>query len=628
MNQVAARLTFRLILIQLAVGFATEVFVVAFAPRLLLLDSSVLLGSFKLALWISLVMIVWDVAVTFLATRHLKSVLRSMSLGSSAVEPGDLLALYALPARLTTLDAIAAFVVCCSTLVTPIRPVTNDPYTQLALVLLTMTMVSAAALPLYIMLRTSVTRVLELAPQPAAKAALEMLDLRRASRVRTRLLAAVAGPVAFVALGASLLVYAHARAFDVAERQSDATELARGVFEQLGNDKAGLPEAADEARAHGMHVVLDRDPTEFTVAHTEDGDSVLTVPLDTGHAIVQFATTRLSPVTTVYSFLALVACALAGILGARLGQAFADDIKLATREVRATGVQDVIRGTRVQREPRFHSVAELLDAIDELGGVFREFAGAQEKSIVARAAAERMRGMFLASISHDLKGPLNSILGFTEIVRRNVLTDGQRESLEIIEQRGRELLVLIQTILDSARAEASELTLSPELTMVGDVVMSAVLDAKDLAVGTGVDIVGEIQPGVPRLFVDATLITQAITAVIMSAVRFSEKGRVQVRAAIPADIANKLRVDIESSGRGVPSAELEKVFDAFKYADRARRMGSLGLGLSLARSIVELHGGTLEVEEMTGGGAAFHVWLPTADTGTYATRMALQGKPS
>ena len=623
----AARLVPRVILIQLAVGFATEVFVVAFAPRLLLLDASVLFGSLKLAVWISAVMIVWDLIATLVVTRHLRPVLRAIALGSEAVEPGDLLSLYALPARLTALDAIAALVVCCSTLVTGIRPPTNDPYTQLALVLLTMTMVSAAALPLYIMLRTSVTRVLELAPQAAAKAALEMLDMRRASRVRTRLLASVAGPVAFVALGASLLVYAHARAFDVAERQSDATELARGVFEQIGDDKAGLAEAAEEARARGMHVSLDRDPAKFSVMHTEDGDSVLTVPLDAGHAIVQFATSRLSPVTGVYLFLALLACALAGILGARLGQSFADDVKLATREVRSTGVQEVLRGTRMQRDPRFQSVTELLDAIEELGGVFREFAAAQQKSIVARAAAERMRGMFLASISHDLKGPLNSILGFAEIVRRNPLSDGQRESLEIIEQRGRELLVLIQTILDSARVEAGELTMAPELTMVGDVVMSAVLDAKELSVGTGVDIVGEIQPGVPRLFVDSTLITQAITAVIMIAVRFSEKGRVQVRAAIPTEIANKLRVDIESSGRGVPSAELEKVFDAFKYADRARRMGSLGLGLSLARSIVELHGGTLDVEEMTAGGVAFHVWLPTADTGTYTARMREQGRP-
>ena len=611
----ASRLVARLILIQLAVGAATEAFVAAFAPRLLLLDARVLLGSLQIALWIAGVMVAWDIVATLVVTRELRPALRALTLGS-AVAPADLVTLYSLPARLAALDVVAASTVSLVTVVSPFRPVTNDPYTQLALVLLTMTMVSAAALPLYIMLRTSVTRVLELAPQPAATAALEMIDLHRASRVRSRLLASVAGPVAFVALGASLLVYAHARAFDVTARESDSAELARGVFELINGDADGRKEAAEEARAHGLQVALDRDPAAFTKVHTEDGDTVLIVPLDAGHAIMRFATTRQSPVTGVYLFLALVACALASILGARLGQSFTSDLLIATREVRATGVQDVIRGTRVTREPRFQSVASLLDAIDELGGIFREFAAAQEKSIVARAAAERMRGLFLASISHDLKGPLNSILGLSELVRRSPLSEGQQESLAIIEQRGRELLTLIQTILDSARAEASELDLAPELTMVGDVVMSAVLDAKDLAVGTGVEIVGEIQPGVPRLFVDSTRIIQAITAVIMSAVRFSEKGAVHVRAAIPEDVANKLRVDVESAGRGVPSEELEKVFEAFKYADRARRMGSLGLGLSLARSIVELHGGTIEVEEMTGGGAGFHVWLPTADTGT------------
>lgn len=611
----AARLVLRLILIQLAVGAATEAFVIVFAPRLLLLEGAVIRGSLHIAVGVAASMIVWEIVATLVVTRRLRPALRALAAGSSAVEAADLVSLYSLPARLTGLDLAAATVVCSTTLFSPVRPPTNDPYTQLALVLLTLTMVSAAALPLYIMLRTSVTYVLELAPQSAATAALEMFDMRRASRVRSRLLASVAGPVAFVALGASLLVYAHARAFDVSARESDATELARGVFDLVGGDGDGRKEASEEARAHGFDVDLDRDPATFSALHTEDGETVLTVPLDTGHAIVRFATTRLSPVTGIYLFLAFVAVSLAGILGARLGQSFTADLALATREVRATGVEDVIKGTRVTREPLFQSVTALLDSIGELGGIFREFAAAQEKSIIARAAAERMRGLFLASISHDLKGPLNSILGFAELVRRNELTEGQIESLEIIEQRGRELLILIQTILDSARAEAGELQLAPELTMVGDVVMSAVLDAKELAVGTGVEIVGEIQPGVPRLFVDSTRVTQAINAVIMSAVRFSEKGQVHVRAAVATNFANKLRIDVESSGRGVPSEELEKVFEAFKYADRARRMGSLGLGLSLARSIVELHGGTIEVDELSGGGAEFHVWLPTAESG-------------
>ena len=124
--------------------------------------------------------------------------------------------------------------------------------------------------------------------------------MKRASRVRSRLLASVAGPVAFVALGASLLVYAHARAFDVSARESDASELVRGVFDLVGGDGEGRKEAIEEARAHGIQIALDRDPAGFAAQHTEDGETLLTVPLDSGHAIVRFATTRLSPVTGVY----------------------------------------------------------------------------------------------------------------------------------------------------------------------------------------------------------------------------------------------------------------------------------------------------------------------------------------
>jgi signal transduction histidine kinase len=180
----------------------------------------------------------------------------------------------------------------------------------------------------------------------------------------------------------------------------------------------------------------------------------------------------------------------------------------------------------------------------------------------------------------------------------------------IIEQRGRELLYLIDTILDAARVEAGELTVSPEWSRVGDVVMPAVLDARELTVGMQVDITGEIQPGVPRILVDVTRLTQGLTAIILVATRFAEKGHVVVRAAMPAK-GEQLRIDVEVTGRGISTADREKIFDAFKHADRARRHGSLGLGPSLARSIVELHGGGIDVETTEAGGTVFHVWVPS-----------------
>ncbi|HEX4446269.1 MAG TPA: HAMP domain-containing sensor histidine kinase, partial [Polyangiaceae bacterium] len=271
---------------------------------------------------------------------------------------------------------------------------------------------------------------------------------------------------------------------------------------------------------------------------------------------------------------------------------------------------DVLRGGRILGDARFQSVAALLRATEELGGVFREFASAQQRVIDARAATERMRGLFLASMSHDLKAPLNAILGFAGLVARGPLTGEQSESVAIIEQRGGELLYLIDTILDAARVEAGELTVSPERTRVGDVVMPAVLDARALTEGSNVEIVGEIQPGVPQVMADPARLIQGLTAIILVASRFAERGHVVVRASMPAS-GDQLRVDVEVTGRGIAATDREKIFDAFKHADRARRHGSLGLGPSLARAIVELHGGTIDVETTEAGGTVFRVWVPS-----------------
>ncbi len=309
--------------------------------------------------------------------------------------------------------------------------------------------------------------------------------------------------------------------------------------------------------------------------------------------------------------LALTAVLVAAFFGLRIGRAFGDDLAVATGELDATGVDEVLSGWSIRGAPRFASVAELLRAVDRMGGVFREFASAQQRSIAARASTERMRGLFLASMSHDLKAPLNAILGFTELVSRGSLTEGQRESVSIIEQRGRELLYLIDTILDAARVEARELTVSPEPTRVGDVVMSAIADARDLTTGMQVSISGEIQPGVPLVLVDPARLTQALTAIVLVASRFGEKGDVVVRAAMPA-AGEQLRMDVEVTMPRASSGDREKIVDAFKNPERARRHGGLGLGPSLARAIVELHGGKIEIETMEAGVTVVRLWVPTA----------------
>jgi signal transduction histidine kinase len=594
---------------QLVAWGAAGLLVAAFAPRLLLLDPTVVAGTVRIAVsgWAATMAII--VVSTLAQGRRLRPLLAELAVGVSQADPAQVHALYRLPWRLIFIDLSGTVAVGAATLAPQVRPPTNDLSTQVVLVLLAVTMASVAALPTYIAMRTSVARALELVAVSAARDAIERLGgtEQRTARVRQRLLAAVVAPVTFVAIGASLLVHAHLRAFDTSTRQNDAAELARGVLDLIEGDVRGRKAAIDAARHYGFDADIAREESLFSVAR-EEKTTTLTVPLGDGHARIQFQTAGTSPVS-VYAALALVAVAVAWLLGWRIGGAFAADVALATRELETAGVADVLRG-RIRGDARFRSVSALMLAANELGGVFREFAGAQEHAIEARAVTERMRGLFLASMSHDLKAPLNAILGFTELVSRGPLTDGQRESVTIIAQRGRELLYLIDMILDAARVEAGELTVSPEWTRVGDVIMPAVIDAQELTAGTNIPIVGEIQPGVPRILADPSRLIQALKAIILAASRFAERGRIVVRATMPA-AGEQVRIDVEVSGRSTSAADRERIFDAFKHAEGARRHGGLGLGPSLARTIVELHGGGIEIETTEAGGTVFHVWVPS-----------------
>lgn len=615
MNLFAFRMVARLMALEVIITGLTELTVVAFSKRLLLLEDDVVTASTPLAIVIGVALIATQLLTTVFMTQPLRPMLRALSVGSAAIAPTDVLALYTLPWRKTIVNIACALVLCGVTVVPGIRPQTNDLTTQLELLLLTVTMGSVATLPGYAMFRATVTRVMELVPPSVATEALHLLELHptRFSRVRTRILVAVVAPVSFVALGASLLVIAHVRASEAVSRLVGATQLARGALEVVEGSAAGRAEAIAAAARHGYRIEIDEASATFDADRKDQGMTEVRIPLESGHARVLFPTTRLSMVVGIYGLLALAATVLAAAVGVRLGASYVGDLALVTKEVRSIGVADILRGTRVQREVRFVSSAKLMQAIDELGAIFREFASAQEKAIDARTATERMRGLFLASMSHDLKAPLNAVLGFAELASRNPLSPAQRESLAIIEQRGRELLHLVQTILDAARVEAGELSLSQEPTMVGDVIMAAVDDARELTgEQDGVTIVAEVQQGVPRLFVDAARITQALSAVLVTVTRFADERRVRVFATRAGP---NVRIDVEAPGHGVPDAELAKIFEAFKDPERARRHGSLGLGLSLARSLIELHDGVIEASATAAQGTLFRIVLPGTDRG-------------
>ena len=235
MNRHAARLIARLVALQLAVHAVTFLLTAAFAQRVLLLEPASASAALLVVLVVALLTGLFSSAFTLLVMHRLRPALRALAVGSEAVEATDVLSLYAAPARLALASALFPLSIAPATLVPQLRPLALDTYTDLTLVLLMLTIVSTAALPAYVTMRASVARVLELAPALAANEALRRLGRGAVGRVRKRFVAAVAAPVALVALGASLLVDAHARTYDRDARVADATDIARAVFEPVEN---------------------------------------------------------------------------------------------------------------------------------------------------------------------------------------------------------------------------------------------------------------------------------------------------------------------------------------------------------------------------------------------------------
>lgn len=611
MNEAAAKLASRVIRWIGVFSLVTTVALVSLIPQLLLLDPGVASAAAdrELALLVAAGAAALVAVVTRLRRHHY--LLRALALGSRSIEPFEMEDLGREPGRLTR-RWLLPHVIAEAVLLTPARPKAVDLEAGMSLTLLGAIIVAAASLLLYVVIRSLFLRATELAPTEVMREVIEAAERtgRARWRIERRLRTAVLTPVALVALGTALIASAHVRRADEVARETTARAVARATLE-LGPgvvESAGLSEAAARIAAFGFSATLSDDPEPYRMVRAEDGTTVVTTPLDAGSAEIRFHGTTV-PVLSFGSILvALFTVALGGALGGTLGRAHTLDLQHATEGVRLLGTEAVIRGGRLPvRPPRFEVVAELEQAIERLAERFRVFASAQERAIFAREAATRTRGLFFASVSHDLKSPLNSILGFAELVRREPLTPGQAESLAVIDRRGRELLALIETILDAARVEAGQLALVVERMKAGDLFGDAFSKARDLVSDRSADIVGEIGDGMGELLVDRIRMARALATLVAFAVRRARVGAVYVRAA--RDGEHHALIEIEVPAGHNTTEHLARFLREAGQPGGGEHRG-LALGLSLARSIVELHGGSLGVVEASSGNPAFFVRLP------------------
>lgn len=228
---------------------------------------------------------------------------------------------------------------------------------------------------------------------------------------------------------------------------------------------------------------------------------------------------------------------------------------------------------------------------------------------------DRIKAAFLAEISHELRTPLTSILSFTELLSDGLGSDDpeeQAEFLDIIKRNGERLLRLVDDLLLLDRLETGAIPLEWGIVDVPSVVASCVsnfgpsADAKHVSLGCEIG-EGDAIPG------DYVRIGQVIDVLLSNAIKFTpSNGRVLV-TAFPHD--RLWRIEVIDSGIGVPAGERESLFERFYRASNARasRIPGSGLGLPVARAIVELHGGSIALRSAEGGGTTVVVTLPTAE---------------
>lgn len=361
-------------------------------------------------------------------------------------------------------------------------------------------------------------------------------------------------------------------------------------------------------------LVVREGETETTLGRARFSTSRLQAPFE-DLTVICFVPSPSEPVARASLLRSLgaysaILLGLAGLVAFALARDVQGDVAYLTRRIVDMARGDAAPTGKAVPVRTIDDVGAMTHAFNELVQRFTRAQKGYREDMSLAVSLEQDKSAFLAALSHELKTPLNVILGFTDVLLAEVegpLTDEARECLSTVRDSGTHLKALIKDILDLSALESGEMTLARSMTNVF-VVANNVVNEHQLAAKEK-NIALEITGDAAVAYADPLRVRQVVSNLVSNAVKFTQEGRVEVHVEPRSEGAALV---VSDTGPGIALGDQTAVFEDFsQVGDLKARGAGTGLGLAITRRLVRMHGGSITLQSELGKGATFTIILPS-----------------